>query len=178
MFYESLAKAEKVSDWFEHNQTRDAMRPGGFGEQVFAAEAEGELPPSSASPMLCSVRTRGGIDTTISALGTILRLFAEQPDWWRAAQRDLALAVPIFEEAITESPVQSVYRTTARDLEFEGVRIPGDTKVQVFISAANRDPRYWEASRAFRSRSQDGSARRLRSGPSFLFGKEYRPDGE
>jgi 4-methoxybenzoate monooxygenase (O-demethylating) len=62
---------------------------------------------------------RGGMDTTISALGTALRLLAQHPDWWVEAQRERSLILPIFDEAIRlESPVQSIYRTTAESFEF------------------------------------------------------------
>jgi cytochrome P450 len=30
------------------------------------------------------------------------------------------------------------------DVEFAGVRIPADAKVQVFVASANRDPRFWK----------------------------------
>lgn len=143
LFEASAAKAAAISDWFEHNQRAEAMRPGGFGAQVFAAEAAGELPAGSASPMLRTL-IRGGMDTTISALGTCLRIMAEEPHWWAEARADPTLALGIFEEAIRlESPVQSVYRTTACDTPFHDHLLPGDTKVQVMLGAANRDPRVW-----------------------------------
>ena len=62
-----------------------------------------------------------------------------------AAQRSDALARNAFEEAIRfESPVQTFFRTTTREVELAGHRIGEGEKVLMFLGAANRDPRRWE----------------------------------
>jgi len=50
-----------------------------------------------------------------------------------------------FEEALRlESPAQTFFRTTCpQGADFGGYRLSGDTKIQLFPSAANRDPRKW-----------------------------------
>jgi cytochrome P450 len=40
--------------------------------------------------------------------------------------------------------VQTFFRTTTRDVEIAGARIPEGEKVLLFLGAANRDPRRWE----------------------------------
>jgi hypothetical protein len=55
------------------------------------------------------------------------------------------LARNAFEEAIRfESPVQTFFRTTTREVELAGHRIGEGEKVLMFLAAANRDPRRWE----------------------------------
>lgn len=50
-----------------------------------------------------------------------------------------------FEEVLRyASPVQAVFRTTTRDIEIAGTRIPEGMKVLLFVAAANRDPRCWQ----------------------------------
>jgi cytochrome P450 len=50
-----------------------------------------------------------------------------------------------FEEVLRfESPVQTFFRTTTREVEVGGVRIGDGEKVLLFLAAANRDPRRWE----------------------------------
>jgi 4-methoxybenzoate monooxygenase (O-demethylating) len=39
--------------------------------------------------------------------------------------------------------VQTFFRTTTREVEIAGVRIPAEEKVLLFLGAANRDPRRW-----------------------------------
>ena len=56
-----------------------------------------------------------------------------------------SLVFNAFEEAVRfESPVQTFFRTTTRDVELGGVVIPEGEKVLMFLGAANRDPRRWE----------------------------------
>ena len=58
---------------------------------------------------------------------------------------DPTLARNAFEEAIRfESPVQTFFRTTTREVELAGHRIGEGEKVLMFLGAANRDPRRWE----------------------------------
>jgi cytochrome P450 len=45
--------------------------------------------------------------------------------------------------------VQTFFRTTTRSVEVDGVTIPEDCKVLLFLAAANRDPRQWENPEAF-----------------------------
>ncbi len=57
---------------------------------------------------------------------------------------DPSLARNAFEEAVRfESPVQTFFRTTTRDVEIGGCRINEGEKVLMFLAAANRDPRRW-----------------------------------
>ncbi|RYF63503.1 MAG: cytochrome P450, partial [Comamonadaceae bacterium] len=49
-----------------------------------------------------------------------------------------------FEEAVRyESPVQTFFRTTTRDVEISGYHVGEGEKVLMFLAAANRDPRRW-----------------------------------
>jgi cytochrome P450 len=50
-----------------------------------------------------------------------------------------------FEEAVRfETPVQTFFRTTTRDVEIGGVRLDEGEKVLMFLGAANRDARKFE----------------------------------
>lgn len=58
------------------------------------------------------------------------------------AQREPAKVKAAFEEGIRhETPFQVTYRTTRGATELSGVRLDADTKIGVFMGAANRDPR-------------------------------------
>jgi len=55
------------------------------------------------------------------------------------------LARAAFEEAVRyESPVQTFFRTTTREVDIGGLRIGEGEKVLMFLGSANRDPRRWE----------------------------------
>ena len=144
LFEQSQAALESIMDWYKRSQTSAALVAGGFGERVFAAEAAGEMPPGTASPMMRTL-VRGGLDTTISGIATTLLMFARQPSQYELVRRDPALLLPAFEEALRlESPTSAVYRTTTDSAEIEGIRLLADVKVQMCIGAANRDPRQFD----------------------------------
>lgn len=84
----------------------------------------------------------GGNDTTTGALGGAVQLLAEHPQQRAALVADPLLTTAAVEELLRlTSPVQGLARTTTRDVELHGVRIPSGRKVLLHYGAANRDPR-------------------------------------
>jgi len=93
---------------------------------------------------------RGGMDTTIAGIGFSLNQLARFPDQWAMVHADPAKVRGAFEEAIRyESPSQTQFRTTTGRTVLGGYEIEADTKVAVFMGAANRDPRKWPRSGEF-----------------------------
>lgn len=143
LFEDSQRELESIMDWYLSSQTPEALVPGGFGEQVFAAEMAGDMPPGSAGPVMRTL-VRGGLDTTISGLASTVLYLARNPEQLALVKGDASLILPAFEEALRlESPTNSVYRTTAEMAEIEGIRLKPNEKVLLCIGAANRDPRVW-----------------------------------
>jgi cytochrome P450 len=144
IFRRSLAKVEPILEWYQKSFQRESMLPGGFGEQIYKAQDAGDLPPDSA-PGLVRSFIRGGMDTTIAGIGFALNQLAREPRQWAAIHADPAKTRAAFEEAIRhESPSQTQFRTSLGVTSLGGVDIEADTKIAVFIGAANRDPRKWE----------------------------------
>jgi cytochrome P450 family 130 len=88
----------------------------------------------------------GGNDTTTGLLGVSLQLLTERRD-----QRQKLVDAPgLIPDAVEEllrlsSPVQGLARTTTRDVELHGRRIPAGSRVLLLYAAANRDPREFGA---------------------------------
>ncbi|MEY2926082.1 MAG: hypothetical protein RL367_559 [Pseudomonadota bacterium] len=144
LFEKSAAELERISEWFNAVQGREGIAPGSFGAQVYDAADAGVIDEDVARGL---VRTmlRGGMDTTISGLASVLRIMAEQPGLWTRLRTDRSKLKLVFDEAIRlETPIQSWYRTTTRAVDLGGYRLEPETKVQVFAGAANRDPRRWQ----------------------------------
>jgi len=147
----------EISDWYETAQEREGVVPGSFAEQIFLAEDAGELKPGIAKGL---VRTflRGGMDTTISGIGSALMLLSQRPETWVQLRNDRSKLKFVFEEAIRlESPVQTYFRTTTRLVELDGFILEPDVKVQMYIGSANRDPRQWENPKEFDLNRRQGS---------------------
>jgi cytochrome P450 len=124
---------------------RDALAPGGFGACVHAFVEKGDITASEA-PLLVRSLLSAGLDTTIYGIGAAVYCLARFPDQWQRLRQDPSLARNAFEEAVRlESPVQTFFRTTTREVELDGSRIGEGEKVLMFLGSANRDPRRWDA---------------------------------
>jgi cytochrome P450 len=145
----AMADAQAVQQWIMDNCRREALRPGSFGAQIWAAVDAGKIPEEWA-PLLVRSLLSAGLDTTINGIAATIYAFASHPEQWRLLRQDPSLAKSAFEETIRwESSVQTFFRTTTREVEIAGVRIPAGEKVLLFLGAANRDPRRWIDPNAF-----------------------------
>ncbi|WP_314326582.1 cytochrome P450 [Paenarthrobacter ilicis] len=128
---------------------RGVLAPGGFGAQIWAAADRGDITEAQAPLIVRSLLT-AGVDTTVNGLAAVLYAFATNPDQWARLRENPALARTAFDEAVRlESPVQTFFRTTTRDIEVGGTFIPEGKKILMFLGSANRDPRRWENPDAF-----------------------------
>jgi hypothetical protein len=122
---------------------RENLAPEGFGGCIHARVDSGEITATEA-PLLVRSLLSAGLDTTVYGIGAAIYCLARFPAEWARLRRDPALARNAFEEAVRfESPVQTFFRTTTRDVEIGGCRVGEGEKVLMFLGAANRDPRRW-----------------------------------
>lgn len=87
----------------------------------------------------------GGINTTVHAIGSAVKILIERPDLWQALHSDPDKYLAVFiEEAIrTDGPQQAGPRLTSRDVEVAGTLIPAGSMVNLRWSAGNRDQRVY-----------------------------------
>lgn len=139
----ALANAARVQEWIAASCQREALAPGGFGAQIWAAADRGEIAPEQA-PLLVRSLLSAGVDTTVYGITNTLYALASHPDQWDVLHADPNLARFAFDEALRwESPVQTFFRTSSREVEVAGTVIPEGSKVLLFLGSANRDPRRW-----------------------------------
>jgi len=123
---------------------RENLAPGGFGACIYSRMQFGEINDAEA-PLLVRSLLSAGLDTTVNGLGAALYCLARFPEQWRRLTNDPSLARNTFEEAIRfESPVQTFFRTTTRQVEIDGFKVGPGEKILMFLGSANRDPRRWE----------------------------------
>ena len=140
---DSMATARVAQQWVIDNCRREALGPNGFGAQIWAVADTGKISEEWAALLVRSLLT-AGLDTTVNGIAAAIYGLASHPDQWSALREDPSFAAQAFEEAVRwESPVQTFFRTTTREVEVGGVRIPDGEKVLLFLGAANRDPRRW-----------------------------------
>ena len=143
-FDESTRPAEAVTDYIMRCCTRAELRPDGLGAQAYKAADEGEVTEEEALFIVRSM-LGAGLDTTIDAIGNALNCFAKHPGEWQKLRADHTRARAAVEEVLRyDSPFQSYFRTTTRDVELAGHHIPAKRKIMVSVGAANRDPDAWD----------------------------------
>ena len=101
---------------------RENLAPGGFGACIHARADAGDITAAEA-PLLVRSLLSAGLDTTVNGIGAAVYCLARFPEQWARLRNDPTLARNAFEEAVRfESPVQTFFRTTTRDVEIGGLR--------------------------------------------------------
>lgn len=145
----SMMDAGPVSTWIIEQCKHENLEPGKLGDQVYQAVSGGAITLDEALILVRSFLS-AGVDTTVDAVGNALWSFATHPAEWAKVKANPAIVRTAFEEVLRyESPFQSFFRTTSRDVELAGVTIPGNEKILLSIGSANRDPRKWDKPDAF-----------------------------
>ncbi len=88
----------------------------------------------------------GGSETSTNALSAGVKLLIENPNVWDKLKSDPDRFMKNFCEEVLrlESPVQSLMRATAVDVEIAGTVIPANSLINVRYAAANRDDRKFD----------------------------------
>ncbi|MCK1387796.1 cytochrome P450 [Bradyrhizobium sp. 21] len=145
---ETLATSRQAGlaaqSWIMECCARDALQPDGLGMMIYQAADEGEISEHDATHLVRPFLT-AGIDTTVNGIGNTLLALATHPEEYRKLHHKPELARNAFEEGLRyDSPVQTFFRTTSRDVEIGGGVIPAHRKVLLFMASANRDPARWD----------------------------------
>lgn len=140
----AIARAAPHQAYVAEQCQRHNLAPGGFGACVHAFVDTGDITAAEA-PLLVRSLLSAGLDTTVYGIGAALYCLARFPEAMARLRSEPQLARNAFEEAVRlESPVQTFFRTTTREVEIGGCRIGEGEKVLMFLGAANRDPRRWD----------------------------------
>ncbi|QRP45598.1 cytochrome P450 [Amycolatopsis sp. FDAARGOS 1241] len=143
LFTEAMERGARAREWIAEHCRAENLAPGGLGAQIHEAAAEAGFTPDERALLVRSFLS-AGVDTTVHALGNAVLCFTEHPDQWAALRESPDRSRAAFEEVVRfSSPVQTFFRTTTRDVELGGQRLPAGEKVLLFLAAANRDPRRW-----------------------------------
>ena len=118
--------------------------PGSLGAGVLEARDQGEVTTEQCM-MLMLDYLAPSLDTTISAVGSAVWLFAQHPDQWHLVRSDPGLIPNAVNEVVRfESPIRAFGRLAENDTEIGGVPIPAGSRVLVIYASANRDERKFE----------------------------------
>ncbi len=143
LFEQGQRGAEAAIEWVGQACRRTNLVAGGWGMAVFEAADSGQCTEEEAERLVRSFLS-AGIDTTVNGLGHMLLGFATHPQAWELVRANPALARTVFDESLRwDGTVQTFFRTTTCDANIGEYVIPKDSKVVLFLAAANRDPRHF-----------------------------------
>jgi cytochrome P450 len=118
--------------------------PGSLAAGVLEAVGRGEVTPEQ-SMMLMLDYIAPSIDTTISAIGSAIWLFAEHPDQWQLVRDDPSLIPSAFNEIVRlECPIRAFGRRVGTATRIGDVDLDEGAQLLVIYASANRDERQWE----------------------------------
>jgi cytochrome P450 len=134
-----------VLDEMMHYATTQAVRgklkPGGWAEAILDAVDRGEA-DQAVRPALMIDYLGPSLETTISAIGSGVWLFARNPAEWLRVRETLSCVPSAINEILRmETPLQGYSRLVAQDYEMDEVTLPAGSRAIVFFGAANRDER-------------------------------------
>ena len=125
--------------------------PGGdLISGLIAAQLDGEHLDTQELLGFCMLLLVAGNETTTNLLANAVLCWHDHPEALEAVRADRTLLPGTVEEVLRfRSPVQSMYRVTATDVELGGLSLPEGSPVLAWIGAANRDPAQFDAPDTF-----------------------------
>lgn len=129
---------------FAERLAQGDLPAGSMAEGILQAAARGEI-DAARCPMAIIDYLAPSLDTTISAIGNAIWLFANHPEQWQLLRQQPQRVKQAFNEALrVESPI-SCFTRLARDVaSIDGVEVPAGARVLVSFASANRDERRWQ----------------------------------
>jgi cytochrome P450 len=112
-----------------------------------------------------------GTDTVTGLITNALYWLHQNPDQLQLVINDPSLIPDAIEETLRYDPsLQHILRTTTREVELHGERMPSGTKVALSYGAANRDERRWDDPERFNIRREQKRNLAFAEGIHFCLG--------
>ena len=137
----AFADLRELREFLDEYGTPERLQAGGWAKRIFEVG-----PGEGISVEICAQLMRDyinpSLDTTISATGHAIALFANNPDQWQLVRAQPELLNNAVEEVVRlTTPIRALSRRVAHDTELCGVALKTDDRVLAIYASANRDPR-------------------------------------
>ena len=136
---------EYVADWVIEKRKRPKDDMISWLTQVTYSPFNRKLNDTEINGIVYAMMI-GGLETTQYAMAEEAQLFCEDPELYQTVRSDRSKLRGFIEEGLRlRSPTQGLStRTTTRDEEFQGVKVPEGSILHMRWAAGNRDPEEWE----------------------------------
>ena len=112
--------------------------------ELLNTEVEGKKVPIEYVLGVCNLMLVAGIDTTWSAIGSVMWHMAQHPEHRKQLRENDDLWPTAIEELLRVYAPVTMARIVDRDIEFQGCPMKAGDRVLMAFPAANRDPRQFE----------------------------------
>jgi len=137
---DAIERLKRLRVFLEDKATLDNLAPDGWARRATQLGIESGMTPERAAELMRDY-IPPSLDTTISAIGYGIKLFAENPTQWQKLRANRKLMKNAIEEIVRlNTPIRAFTRYVADDIDVAGVALKKDTRVLVIYGAANRDP--------------------------------------
>ncbi len=135
----ALAKMKKLRAFLDNPETIEGLKSDGWADRATQKGIASGIVPNKAVELMRDY-IAPSLDTTISAIGYAMMLFARQPEQWEKLRKDRTLIPNAIEEVVRlNTPIKAFSRYVAEDIEVGGVQLKAGTRALMVFGAANRD---------------------------------------
>ena len=136
----AVQNLKQMRRFLEDADTLQSLSPDGWAKRATASGIERGFEPARAAELMRDY-IAPSLDTTISAIGYAIMLFAKFPEQWDKLRADRSMMRNAVEEIVRlNTPIRAFSRFVAEDVEVAGVGLSKNTRVLMVFGAANRDP--------------------------------------
>jgi len=135
----AIEKLKRLRAFLEDPETLSNLSTDGWARRATQLGIESGMDPSRASELMRDY-IAPSLDTTISAIGYGVMLFAKNPDQWEKLRNNRELMRNAIEEIVRlNTPIRAFTRYVSHSTEVAGTSIEKDSRVLMVFGAANRD---------------------------------------
>jgi len=136
---DAIDKLKSLRAFLEDPETLNNLSTDGWARRATQLGIESGMDPARASELMRDY-IAPSLDTTISAIGFGIMLFAKNPDQWEKLRDNRELMKNAIEEIVRlNTPIRAFTRYVSQSTEVAGTTIEKNTRVLMVFGAANRD---------------------------------------
>ncbi len=137
---QAVDNLKRMRSFLEDPATLDNLSPDGWARRATQLGIEGGMDPARAAELMRDY-IAPSLDTTISAIGFAIMLFAQNPAQWTKLRNNRDMMKNAIEEVVRlNTPIRAFTRYVNATTEVAGTLFEKDTRVLLVYGAANRDP--------------------------------------
>ncbi len=141
---DAINRLKRLREFLEDPATLDNLSPDGWAQRATALGIENGIKPERAAELMRDY-IPPSLDTTISAIGYGIKLFAENPEQWNKLRDNRKLMRNAIEEIVRlNTPIRAFTRYVTEDINIAGIDLSANSRVLVVYGAANRDPQRFD----------------------------------